>query len=96
MAGNNKLFTKSYFIKRLIEKKFYIQKIVDKYKHGDYRYWTVLVNPERDNIFITCLKTGDKCKFRFYGSNDVNIIVETESMDVIITTLMNLRKNSHE
>ena len=49
MNRNNKLYTKSYFIKRLIEKHFFVTKIVDQYTKNDTRYWTILVNP--DNFY---------------------------------------------
>lgn len=89
---SNHLYTKSYFIKRLIEKKFYVQKIVDRYPKYDSRYWTLLINPGRNNFFITCLRSKDleKTQFRIYAKNDVNIVIETESMEVIISTLLNL------
>lgn len=95
----NKLYTRSYFIKRLIEKKFYVQKVIDTfstenqiaYQQNDSRYWTILVNPNRDNVFITCMKNDmNNYKFRFTSKNDVNTIIETESMEVIISTLINI------
>lgn len=90
MNRNNKLYTKSYFIKRLIEKHFFVTKIVEQYTKNDTRYWTILVNPDRAAIFITCFKERGKVFFRLFGPNDVNMIIETESMDVIISTLYNI------
>jgi hypothetical protein len=92
MESNNHLYTKSYFIKRLIDKKFYVTKVVDKYPKYDSRYWTILVNPGRNNFLITCIRSKDlqKTQFRIYAKNDVNLLIETESMEVIISTLLNL------
>ena len=92
---SNNLYTKSYFIKRLVEKKFYVQNVIDSYPKFDSRYWTILVNPGRNNFLITCIRNKDKptAQFRINAKNDTNIIIETESMEVIISTLMNLVKD---
>lgn len=90
--SKNKLYTKSYFIKRLVDKKFYVEKIIDQYPKYDKRYWTILVNPSRDNFLITCIRNGNKTQFRIFAKNDTSILVETESMEVIIATLLNLCK----
>ena len=54
-----------------------------------------MVNPGRNNFLITCIRNKDKstAQFRINAKNDTNIIIETESMEVIISTLMNLVKD---
>lgn len=88
----NQIFTKSYVIKRLVENKFYVKHLVDSYPKADSRYWTILINPGRNDIFLTCIRSKDlsKTQFRIYSKDDANILVETESLNVLLSILMNL------
>jgi hypothetical protein len=93
--SNNKLYTKSYFIKRLIEKHFFIKHVVDKYRKEDTRYWTILACTHGIQFLITCIRENDKTMFRIFSENDVNILLETDSMDVLINTLFTLISKSN-
>lgn len=88
----NQIFTKSYVIKRLVESKFYVKHLIDEYPRNDSRYWTILINPNRHDIFLTCVRSKDltKTQFRVYSRNDANILVETESLNVLLSVLFNL------
>lgn len=95
----NQIFTKSYVIKRLVENKFYVTKVVDSYPKNDSRYWTLLINPGRHDILLTCIRNknlNNKVQFRIYSKNDANILVETESLNVLINILYNLNSKQHE
>lgn len=94
----NQIFTKSYVIKRLIEHKFYVTHVVDSYPKNDSRYWTILLNPGKNDILLTCIrnKYTNTVQFRIYSKNDANILVETESLNVLINTLYNLNNPQND
>ena len=60
----NQLYTKSYFIKRLIESGFFVNTLIAKYSPKDSRYWTILINPYSSAIVITCIREKDKFYFK--------------------------------
>lgn len=92
----NQIFTKSYVIKRLIENKFYVTHVVDSYPKNDSRYWTILVNPGKQDIILTCIRNKHAVQFRVYAKNDVNMLIETKSLKVLINALYNLNGNPNE
>lgn len=92
----NQIFTKSYVIKRLIENKFYVTHVVDSYPKNDSRYWTILVNPGKQDIILTCIRNKHVVQFRVYAKNDVNMLIETKSLKVLINALYNLNGNPNE
>ncbi len=55
----NNLYTKSYFCKRLRDKNFIIQSVID-YPIDDIRYWTLIISPNEYNILCTCYKINSK------------------------------------
>jgi hypothetical protein len=91
----NNLFTKSYVIKRLIENKFYVKHLIDSYPKSDSRYWTILINPGKNDIILTCIRNygSEKVQFRVYSKSDSNILVDTESLNVLINILRNITTN---
>lgn len=85
----NKLYTKSYFIKRLIESGLFVKKIID-YTEKDIRKWTILIDPGNKNLLITCIK-HDKDNFYFLLQiQEVNMKLYTKSMEVIIENINNI------
>jgi len=90
MEPKNKLYTRSYAIKRLNEVKFKT-KIVD-IQYNDARYWTIILNPDNHNIFITCyLNRENKQDFYFKLHSSRNTInIKTKSMLILIEGVNNL------
>lgn len=87
----NNLYTKSYFIKRLIEFGYFVQRIVERYPDKDCRYWSVYVRDiENNTVLITCVKPDENFYFRINGPNDSNIHLETLSMNIVAETIENL------
>ena len=91
----NSIKTPSYFVKRLRDSGFIVWKVFNGYGKQDPRRWTVLVDPSGSSVFITCYTNKD-----FYGDimfelNDggqkflKNFSLKTESLEVIITHLLN-------
>jgi hypothetical protein len=89
----NKLYTKSYFSKRIKEKGFKCEVIYDSYNPKGIRYWTVIVDSGGRDIMITCVKKSPT-EYYFLGSLDSvnNYVLNTHSMDVIINLITNLVK----
>lgn len=88
----NQIYTKGYFIKRLIEAGYFVYRVVDRYPDADDRYWTVYIRDADGNIaIITCVKPSiDHFYFRISGPNDSNIKLETLSMNIVAETVENL------
>ena len=88
----NKVTTCGYFIKRLRDNGFKVNRIFSDYTSEDSRRWTVMVDPNNAALYITCYVnydwTGD---FKFElndGNRFKNLQLKTDSMEVIITKLI--------
>ena len=90
----NNLFTKSYFIKRLIEAGYIVYRVVDRYSDIDDRYWTInVLSRTGQQCLITCVKPdSNNYYFRINGPNDSNIRLEGLSMNLIYETIENIFK----
>jgi hypothetical protein len=93
MKRRNKLYTLSYFRKRLKESGFFARILVEKYEESDKRYWTICIG-ELDKIICTCFKYNEDgestVKFHFTDGNQrlaMDKYIQTESMNVIIEML---------
>ena len=72
------------------DKKFFINKLLD-YPDQDVRRWTILINPDSDNILCTCYKIDkDDFWFKFDSQQKSNVIVTTLSMETVFQTINNL------
>lgn len=93
MTRKNKVTTCGYFIKRLRDSGYNVNRIFTDYGQGDHRRWTIVVNPGVQTLFITCTfnKTfKDEVVFEFDdGGNNFqrNFSLKTESMEVVVTYL---------
>ena len=88
---NNKLYTLSYFRKRLKESDISSIKLIERYEESDPRYWTILISPSQKNLICTCYKfpNGD-FHFSIQTSNYTNYEIKTKSMEVINKTVLAL------
>ena len=83
----NKLYTLSYFRKRLHDNKIPTN-ILLKYDN-EIRYWTILVYPNKEKLLITCYKNNSEYWFTFYYK-DITTKIITKSMEVIINQIKDL------
>ena len=92
MAPKNKLYTRSYVVKRLKENNIRINILDVKYIKNDIRYWTVLVNPSYENIFLTCcLNQNNKEDYYFKLHSFKNTItIKTKSVRILVDYIKNL------
>ena len=97
--GINKITTISYFVKRLKDSGYVVEKIFNKYSKADARSWTVVVDPENTSVFITCFNNhnffGEEYFVMYDGGQYIpeNFKLKTSSIEVIIEYLS--RYNIH-
>ena len=90
----NKISTPSYFIKRLKDNKFVTYRMFSDYALSDPRRWTILVEPGKASVYITCYENKDfanEVMFEFNDGGNVfpkNFSIKTDSIEVIITHLL--------
>lgn len=96
----NNIYTSSYCIKRLRDSGFIVWKVFNAYDESDSRYWTLLLNPGQESVYITCHinhKTLGDVVFELYDSGRYfkrNIFISTKSIEVIINTLIKMGINN--
>ena len=88
----NKVTTCGYFIKRLRDNGYTVNRIFSDYTSQDSRRWTIMINPLTKALYITCYVnydwTGD-FKFELNDGNGFkNYQLKTDSMEVIMTKLI--------
>jgi hypothetical protein len=89
----NKITTQGYFIKRLRDNGYNVNRIFSDYNTHDCRRWTVMINPGVDSLFITCVFNKEFHGQKYFEFNNSgqginrNLIIETESMEIIIHKL---------
>lgn len=85
--ANNKITTKSYFIKRLRDCGYVVDKTPIEYLENDVRRWTILLDNGISSVFGTCYKDGT---FSFYDGNRYisnRLKIRTDSIEVIVEYL---------
>jgi hypothetical protein len=89
----NKITTQGYFIKKLRDSGFFVERVYSKYNKDDSRKWTVVVNPTNESIFITCRDNGEWPWRGLYEFDDSGTIIprgfhiNTESTGVVVKHL---------
>lgn len=90
----NKLKTAGYFIKRLKGSGFETLRIFNNYSDTDPRKWSVIVDPGRSSVFITCFENRPfkgEYLFTFDDGNQVfrqNYSLKTDSIEVVVRKLV--------
>ena len=88
----NKVTTCGYFIKRLRDNGYTVNRIFDKYIPNDPRRWTIMIEPKNVALYITCYMNKDwngDLMFELHNGNQFkNLQLRTDSMEVIITKLI--------
>ena len=89
----NKITTCGYFIKRLRDSGYHVDRVFCDYGQSDCSRWTVMINPGVQTLFITCTfnkNFNNEIVFEFDdGGNNFprNFSLKTESMEVVVTYL---------
>lgn len=80
----NKIYTLSYFRKRLIDNQIPSIRLINSFEATDTRYWMILICPGKDNIICTCYKKSpEEFYFKLCTRNGEYKLL-TLSMDTII------------
>ena len=85
----NKITTQGYFIKRLRDDGYHVDRVFSRYDDADPRKWTVVINPTTDSVFITCRDNGEWPFRGLYEFGDSGIKIprgyhiNTESTEVV-------------
>jgi hypothetical protein len=90
----NKISTPGYFIKRLKDNNFNTFKIFKNYADSDPRRWTILIDPGRASVYVTCYENSDFQNDVMFEFNDggrlfpKNFSLKTTSIEVVVTKLL--------
>ena len=91
----NKLTNQSYFIKRLRDSGYMVNKLFDKYSDADTRKWTLIIDPEVASLFCTCYMEFDEegqsiHAFEIYDGGrfvPARVQIQTDSIEVFVQYL---------
>ena len=93
----NKISTLSYFVKRLKDSGYVAWKLVNNYPIEDVRKWTIIINPGRESVLITCMVNHDgrgvSPAFDIYDGGfrcRKNFTIITDSFEVVANNLIQL------
>lgn len=84
----SKLTTKSYFVKRLRDCGYQVDKVESiEYQESDQRKWTALIDAGGMSIFATCFKDDSLHLYDGGQYLNSNLKLSTDSIDVLIDFL---------
>ena len=98
--AKNKVTTYSYFIKRLRDCGYVVDKIFNEYAYSDPRSWTVIVDPNVASIIITCYNNHNDMGEEYFEMYDGGQFVperfkiKTSSIEVIVEYLVKFHINN--
>ena len=98
--AKNKITTYSYFIKRLRDCGYVVDKLFDKYSETDPRSWTCVIDPGVSSVMVTCYTNHSffgETYFEIYdGAQFVpdKFKIKTSSIEVIIEYLVKFGINN--
>ena len=88
----NKITTCGYFSKRLRDNGYHVNRIFNDYCSSDSRRWTIMIEPKNAALFITCYMNKDwfgDITFELNNGREFkNLLLNTDSMEVVITKLI--------
>lgn len=91
---SNKLKTAGYTIKRLKDNGFVVLKMFNAYAEHDPRRWTVLIDPGRTSVYLTCFHNKENFNEIMFEFDDGGIkynrgfFIKTESVEVLVSNLL--------
>jgi hypothetical protein len=92
--SKNKVTTCSYFIKRLRDSGYVVDRLWSEYGMGDARSWTVIIDPGVSSIFCTCFNNKSEFGEEYFELYDGNQFIpdqfkiKTSSIEVIVEYLV--------
>lgn len=96
----NKLAKQAYFIKRLRDSGYHVERLFAAYSKSDPRMWTIIINPKGASLMCTCyinngeaedISPNSKCYFEIFDGGQFipgRFAIDTNSIEVLITNLI--------
>lgn len=91
----NKLTTLGYFMKRLRDSGYMVDRLYTNYSITDPRSWSVVIDPRCASIFCTCYQNDPELNASYFEIYDGGqfikpgrVKIETSSIEVFITYLV--------
>lgn len=84
MSTVNKIKTRSYFIKRLRDCGYTVDKVDIEYEKEDPRKWSIIIDNAVSSVMVTC---NSDSTFQFYDGEryfPTNIRLSTDSIEIIV------------
>jgi hypothetical protein len=92
--AKNKVTTCSYFIKRLRDSGYVVDKLFSDYSLADSRSWTSIIDPNGASILVTCHNNHNHMGEEYFEMHDggqyipEHFKIKTSSIEVIIEYLV--------
>ena len=96
----NRLASQGYFIKRLRDSGYHVERLFSAYSVSDPRMWTIIINPKGASLLCSCyanhgeaegIPSTSSCFFEVFDGGQYipgRLNIDTDSMEVFITYLM--------
>ena len=99
MSNVNNIKTQGYFIKRMKDSGYIVEKVFNNYSQADCRAWTVVIDPGNASIFCTCMVNEHPDNGPQLGSSTFELYdggrfipgkyrIKTSSFEVIVESLV--------
>lgn len=98
--SKNKITTCSYFIKRLRDSGYVVDKIFNEFSYTDPRSWMVVVDPQVASVIITCYNNHNEMGEEYFEMHDggqfipERFKIKTSSIEVVIEYLVKFGINN--
>jgi hypothetical protein len=98
--SKNRVTTCSYFIKRLRDSGYVVDKLFNDYADSDPRSWTAIVDPNVASILVTCYNNHNDLGEEYFEMHDggqfipERFKIKTSSIEVIVEYLVKFNINN--
>ena len=98
--SKNKITTCSYFIKRLRDSGYVVDKLFNEFSYIDPRSWMVVVDPQVASVIITCFNNHNEMGEEYFEMHDggqyipERFKIKTSSIEVVIEYLVKFGINN--
>jgi hypothetical protein len=98
--SKNKITTSSYFIKRLRDSGYVVDRIFNEFAYTDPRSWMVVVDPQVASVIITCYNNHNEMGEEYFEMHDGSQFIperfkiKTSSIEVVIEYLVRFGINN--
>lgn len=96
----NKLTTMGYFIKRLRDSGYVVDRLYTNYAYSDPRSWSVVIDPRNASIFCTCYQNDPSLGSTYFEIYDGGqyipgrFKIETSSVETFVEWLVKFNINN--